>query len=58
MKTEKPGKLKECKDCYYYESPEFDLPKVCQFPWFNYTLEDLAFMNCDEEAEDEQSTKM
>lgn len=58
MKTEKPGKLKECKNCVYWESPEFDLPKDCQFPWFDYTEEDIALRECQEEVEDEQSTKM
>ena len=50
----RPGEGKECKTCVYYHEPDLVAFKECCYPWFDYTEEDVALRNCQEEAKGQQ----
>lgn len=38
---------KECYNCIYYHEPDIEMDfKVCNFPWMDYTKEDVLLMEC------------
>lgn len=53
----KIGDSNICKKCCYWQSPEFNLPKDCQFPWFDYTEKDKIMMECHKEAQQNEKDK-
>lgn len=35
-----------CEGCVYYHEPDLVDFKVCNFPWMDYTQEDVLLMEC------------